>query len=138
MGCEFRLPEVGPSWDEPSRWSEDVRWKWKQAEHNNILEARAALSAASRIARSGASRCKALIISDSQVTVGAFSKGRSGTRVLNFLCRKLSAIRLGLGLRFVFRYVWTHRNHADAPSRGRPMGVLPEPSPQQFFQQAAG
>ena len=44
---------------------------------------------------------------------------------LQYLARRVAALRLAFGMRPSWRYVRTHQNHADAPSRGRPVGVLP-------------
>ena len=63
-------------------------------------------------------------MTDSQVTLGALGKGRSSVPVLNYICKKAAALALSQGLRVFWRYVRTHRNHADAPSRGRPFGEL--------------
>lgn len=125
-GDRVAVPEVGPCWDVIDRWRESARWTWRREEHNNLLEDRAALSAASRCLASPASWGRRfLIISDSQVVIGVFSKGRSSRPALNHFARKLAALRLGPGGRFYWRDVRTHRNHADAPSRGRSFGVLP-------------
>ena len=68
------------------------------------------------------------MIGDSQVFIGAFSKGRSSRPVINHLCRQVAAITLGLKRRVSWRYIRTHRNHADGPSRGHPVGVAPSSS----------
>ena len=47
-------------------------------------------------------------------------------KILNFVARRIAALSLSMGARLYWRYVRTHRNHADAPSRNRPFGVLPE------------
>ena len=66
---------------------------------------------------------------DSQVVIGACAKGRSSVKATNHLCRKMAAMTLGLGVRFSWRYVRTHRNHSDGPSRGFPLGVAPSSAP---------
>ena len=60
------------------------------------------------------------------MVIGAFSKGRSSCEALNRLARRLGALRLATGIRPYWRYVPTHRNHADAPSRNREWGLLPD------------
>ena len=91
-----------------------------------MLEGRAGLAAVGRLATDpDVIDQRALVISDSQVVIGAMSKGRSSIPIVNYLARRVAALRLALGMRLSWRYVRTHRNHADAPSRGRPFGVLP-------------
>lgn len=70
------------------------------------------------------------MFSDSQVVVGAFAKGRSSVRAINHLCRKIAAMTLGSGVRFGWRYIWTHRNHSDGRSKGFPLGVAPPSAPE--------
>ena len=127
MGDRVPSPEVSGVWDPLERWTETARWVWKKEEHNNILEARAGVVSA-RIASSRVENwnTRMVIISDSQVTIGVFGKGRSSTTVLNMLARRVAALQMGTGMRFYWRYMRTHRNHADGPSRGFPLGVAPK------------
>ena len=79
-----------------------------------------------------------LIIGDSQVVVGALSKGRSSRTSLNHVVRRSAGIRIAMGLRVSIRYIRTHRNHADAPSRGLPFGVKGVPDLAQEFYATCG
>jgi len=125
LGQKVPVPEVGPSWDALDRWHLDVAWKWKTPEHNNVLEARAAVAAFQRATKSSHSWGKRiLLISDSQVTIGALSKGRSSVMILNRLCRRMAAMVLGFQIKPYLRYVRTWRNIADGPSRGAGLGYL--------------
>ena len=92
-----------------------------------ILEARAGLVSA-KIASSKSANwdTRNVIISDSQVTIGVYAKGRSSRLQLNMLARRMAAINMATGMRFYWRYMRTHRNHADGPSRGYPLGVAPK------------
>ena len=75
LGDRVPVPEVGKNWDPIDRWKETSRWKWKQEEHNNILEAFAALAAARWLAQVPETTGKrAVVMSDSQVVIAAFSK----------------------------------------------------------------
>lgn len=123
-------PEVGREWDDLSRWKEETRWAWKRPEHNNLLEARAGLAALNLLAmdRSSWGR-RLLLISDSMVVIGAMSKGRSSRKVLNLIARRVAALVIGLDVRVAWRYVRTHRNHSDGPSRNCPLGVAPSDKP---------
>ena len=125
-GTRVPAPEVGKIWDDISRWKESSRWLFHKEEHNNILEGRAGVGAAVMVsADPQAMRSRVLLISDSQVVIGVMSKGRSSVHALNHLARRVAAISFATGARFYWRYIRTHRNHADAPSRQRPFGILP-------------
>jgi len=127
MGDRVPCPEVSAVWDPLERWKETARWKWKAAEHNNILEARAGVvSAKVATMRPSQWRQRKLLISDSQVAIGIFAKGHSSRKVLNLVARKKAALAVATGSRFYWRYMRTHRNHADGPSRGYPIGVAPK------------
>ena len=65
-----------------------------------------------------------LLIGDSMVTLGAFSKGRSSSAPVLHLCRRLAALCLGLGVKCYWRWVPTDHNNSDGPSRGGPLGVM--------------
>ena len=130
LGQKVPVPEVGASWDPVDRWHLEVAWKWTTPEHNNILEARAAVAAFQRATKATATWGKRiLLISDSQVTIGALSKGRSSVMILNRLCRRMAAMVLGLQIKPYLRYVRTWRNIADGPSRGAGLGYLDQQAP---------
>ena len=68
--------------------------------------------------------CRMLVVTDSQVALGCFRKGRSSNRGLLHLARRLAGLVLGYNLRLSLRYVPSHCNLADGPSRGsRRVGV---------------
>ena len=126
LGDRVPSPEVSGTWDPIERWTESARWVWGKEEHNNILEARAGVVSAklaSMVVENWNKRM--IIISDSQVTIGVFGKGRSSTLVLNLLARRMAALTMATGMKFYWRYMRTHRNHADGPSRGYPIGHAP-------------
>ena len=127
LGERVPCPEVSGAWDPLESWKETARWKWAKEEHNNILEARAGLISA-KIATMKPSNWgkRNLFISDSQVTIGVYAKGRSSRKVLNHLARKKGALSMATRSKFYWRYMRTHRNHADGPSRGFPIGVAPK------------
>ena len=133
LGERFMVPEVGPMWDPVERWRLLAQWTWETEEHNNVLEMRTAVAAAERMSRDQKNwDRRSLVISDSQATIGALSKGRSSKRIFNRLCRKACSIALGMGIKVYWRYIRTHRNVSDGPSRQKPLGyageapVLPE------------
>ena len=129
LGERVPAPEVGRNWDSLSRWKEEARWVWKLEEHNNVLEARAGVISARKATMTKDHWNKRhLLISDSQVAIGVFGKGRSSSRSLNILARRLVSIASATGSKFYWRYIRTHRNHADGPSRGVDLGVAPKTS----------
>ena len=134
LGMRSPVPEVDLKWDPVERWKLVSQWEWEIPEHNNILELRTAIATIDRLARRpGDWDTRHLMISDSQATIGALSKGRSSRRTFNSCCRRLLAATVGIGVRAYWRYVRTHRNVADGPSRGQALGnagtvpILAEP-----------
>ena len=86
--------------------------------HINILEARAVRMLVEQLAADGVTHARIVCLCDSRVVVGAFSKGRSSSRQLNFELRKTAACCLLYGLTLDLVWVPTWGNPADAPSRG--------------------
>ena len=85
VGDRVPVAEVVVCWDEIERCRETARWTWRKAEHNNVLEGRAGLAAVGRLATDpNVIDQRALVISDSQVVVGAMSKGRSLIHIINY------------------------------------------------------
>ena len=66
------------------------------------------------------------MITDSMVAIGAVSKGRSRSKVLNSILRRLAAYTLGCGTTLYPRWVSSGRNRADGPSRGYAKGQAPK------------
>ena len=68
-----------------------------------------------------------LVVTDSQVVLGVFRKGRTSSPGLLYLARRLAALCMGYQVRLSLRYVPSAKNLADGPSRGmRTPGVAPE------------
>ncbi|CAK0805124.1 unnamed protein product [Prorocentrum cordatum] len=127
LGTRIRVPPVHECWDDIARWKEVVRWRWEEKEHINLLEMRTGVAAARHSARTRASWGKRhLRITDSMVCLGGFSKGRSASRPILILCRRMAALDLGCGMREYWRWVPSDRNHSDGPSRGFPIGQAPK------------
>ncbi|CAK0856436.1 unnamed protein product [Prorocentrum cordatum] len=127
LGTRIRVPPVHECWGDIARWKEIVRWRWEEKEHINLLEMRTGVAAARHSARTRASWGKRhLRITDSMVCLGGFSKGRSASRPILILCRRMAALDLGCGMREYWRWVPSDRNHSDGPSRGFPIGQAPK------------
>ena len=94
-----------------------------QQQHINVLEARAVLFAVRRLVRDGARDARVLVLCDSRVCVGAFGKGRSSSRRLNFPLRCVVGLALAHGITLEIVWIPTWANPTDAPSRGRPLSV---------------
>jgi len=137
-GADIRLSQGGPL--DPSQWPrrsyEAAMWNWKPvlsyswgkrragngvapAEHINVLEMRAALSAVRYKARRGGLRQRWLHLLDSQVCLSVLAKGRSSSRRLAGVVEGISALLLITGSSLYGGYVNTDHNPADAPSRKR-------------------
>jgi hypothetical protein len=116
---KVKAPELPEGWGLEGDWRTILMGRWTHREHNNILEARVALMTVRRAARDSKSwGTRILILTDSEATRGAYGKGRSCSRPLLSLCRRLSALALGLRMKVRFRYISTSRNCSDNPSRG--------------------
>ena len=100
------------------RWSTLVASPWREEEHINSLEIRSISTAVRRVLSNPLSiNRRLLILSDSQVAVGALTKGRSSSHDLLRRIRPISALLLGSGLRLYLRWIPSASNPADAPSR---------------------
>ena len=100
---------------------------WARSEHINVLEARTIVNYARHLARSSKSQQKKyLIFTDSMVSLGALSKGRSSAPPLLALCRRLLVIRAIYGIRIYLRHVPSPLNCADGPTRNEPVGPARE------------
>jgi hypothetical protein len=132
-GDNIRCPPMAECFKTPDRWREIVRWKWRRTGHINVLEMQAALAAVQRRARSMKNwDLRFLAYVDSLVTLGVFSKGRSSRSGPLYAARRLGAVLIATGMRWFWRWVPTDQNHADAGSRGTPMGVKGTDSPQRI------
>ncbi|CAK0863104.1 unnamed protein product, partial [Prorocentrum cordatum] len=118
VALDSGIPALADGWTMRRRYHLVAadRWRW-QDEHINLKEARVALMGLRRHCRSVRMLgSKLLTLSDSQVTVGAFEKGRSSAG-LQALCRRAAAYRLGGQITRRLRYIETDRNPSDLDSR---------------------
>jgi hypothetical protein len=105
--------------DHPSVWQTIVSVPWRRAgDHINVLELRAASTAVRwAISSPACTRTRILLLSDSAVSVFSLLKGRSSSSDLLPRLRVLSALLLACGVSLVPRWVPSHLNPADGPSR---------------------
>ena len=88
-------------------------------EHINLREARAVLMYVRwLLRRCDRHRRRVVILVDSKVVVGTITKGRSGSRLLNSILRRISALCFAGGLRLCIMFVPTEHHPGDYPSRG--------------------
>jgi hypothetical protein len=99
-------------------WSTIVSSPWKRSEHINVLELRSLCTAVRWLLSRKDPGRRAMIFSDSQVVIGAVSKGRSSSQRLLRRIRHLSALLLASGFQLRLHYVRSVDNPADGPSRG--------------------
>jgi hypothetical protein len=120
------LPAAGTAGADPAllscvasaRWSTIVSSAWRAAEHINSLEVRSVATAIKWVLSFPSSfHRRLLVLSDSAVTVGAISKGRSSSPTLLRRLRSIAALCLGTGLTISVVWVPTAANPADEPSR---------------------
>ena len=91
---------------------------WFQEDRIVLLEAHAVLMALRWLAVNPENFGKRIIfLVDSMALLGALAKGRSSTRRLNRLCRRVAALLLATRIRPVWVWVESALNPADAPSR---------------------
>ena len=99
-------------------WRTIARARWRDAEHINVLECRALITGVRWVlSHPCALGARVLFLCDSQVVVGAVTKGRSSSQPLLRRLRALAALVLASGLRPTLRWIDTARNPADVPSR---------------------
>jgi len=91
--------------------------------HINVLELRGILALMQRLAAQGVTDCRLLVLVDSRVCVGALGKGRSSSRRLNHVLRRMAAVGLAAGISLDVVWIPTWSNPADAPSRGSSLYV---------------
>ena len=88
-------------------------------DHINIRECKALLFYVRWLLRSTARhRHRVIVLVDSKVVVGAVTKGRSGSRLLNGWVRRIHCLCFAGGIRLMLIYVPSEHNPSDYPSRG--------------------
>jgi hypothetical protein len=100
-------------------WHTAVSARWREpGEHINQFELRATSTALRRALSSPSStRHRILLLSDSQVAVGALSKGRTSAPHLLRRLRPITAALLASGVQLYARWIPSELNPADGPSR---------------------
>ena len=101
------------------QWRVSSVWKWTSRSHINVLEMTSAFQALKSAARKGGGRVP--LILDSNVSVRAIAKGRSSSRALQPLLRKIMALSLAFGIMAAVLFGPTRLNLSDDPTRDEPL-----------------
>lgn len=124
-GADVRLlmsvNEESHEWPYPAYrwyWQEKLSYPWKQEDHINELELQAFIvMVRRRVRKASRHRSRYLHIVDSAVTRGAVAKGRSTSRRLNRLLRKVAAMTLAADVYPLTAWTISRWNFADLASR---------------------
>ena len=105
-----------------SDWSLVSSWTFRNQVHINLQELAAVLRLLYIVAREK-TPYRIVVFVDSLVTRGALAKGRSTSRALNSLLKKVSATSIACSLFVVSPFCPTRLNVADDPTRCQPIRV---------------
>ena len=99
-------------------WRHCRAFRWKRVEHINLLELRAALHAIQwRCRRAAYCDFRTMILIDNQAILAVMAKGRSSSKKVNNLLRRLAALCCSLNIYVLVCWVDTVDNPADEASR---------------------
>ena len=101
-----------------SHWTLDECWEFKSPHHINILELAVVVRLVSKLAKACLG-CRVVIFVDSNVVKCAVNKGRSSSKALAVLLKKLGALSIGGGVYPLLVYSPTRLNPADDPTRNK-------------------
>ena len=112
------FPEVPATVLNSEHWTLVMADRWMFHDDILVLEARAVLKAAYRIAHSAHGRnCHAVVLVDNMSVVLAMSRYRAKTFKLLVMIRRLASIALARGIRFHLRWIPSEFNYSDEGSR---------------------
>ena len=103
-----------------SSWELEDCWAFKKPHHINILELSAVVRLVSRLVKDHVAG-RVIVFVDSNVVRCAGNKGRSSSRALLVLLKKLGALSVGGGLYINLVFSPTRLNPADDPTRQKPI-----------------
>ena len=100
------------------KWTPVFAARWARTDHINNLELRAIIQAVRwRISHHKETDMRILHVTDSYVCMSVISKGRSSSKMLQFLLRRLAAELLAFGLLLILSHVESSENPTDEQSR---------------------
>ena len=120
LGIVYRPDALIRSTVDPRRWvwKTAKAWPWQKKEHINLLELRSILRPLEWRARTSSFHsCRFLHLSDSQICLAVLVKGRSSSRKINRILRRIAALCLALNLLPLWSWISSKLNPADEPSR---------------------
>ena len=99
-------------------WEKVFAYKWKSNDHINSLELRALVHAMEwRVTHLQEVSLRVFHLTDSYVAMSVVSKGRSSSRMLKPLLKRLAAVLMAFDLYLVVSHVESSENPTDAASR---------------------
>lgn len=107
-------------------WSTTEKCRFNHRQHINVLEMRMVKAELKHLVKTSIDPHRAVLLVDSRVVVGAYSKGRSSSKQLNRLLRSMLGWSIVGQKSLHLIWVGTKSNPADHPSRGVP---IPPPTP---------
>ena len=120
-------------------WQTLFSWKFKKLSHINILELSSVLRLVVHLAKE-ASHTRVVALTDSLVVRGAVSKGRTSSKGLGAVLRKICSYVTAAGIYLTVPFVPTRLNVADDPTRGaelrRPAGEKVTAGMEELFEMA--
>lgn len=99
-----------------SRWKPLRAWRWKAKSHINVLESSTIVSLLKEVAWKEPDT-RQVILSDSRVSIGCISKGRSPSFLLQRQCKMSGALQAAAGIYPSLCFAPTRLNTADDPTR---------------------
>ena len=99
-------------------WSKVFAYKWQKHDHINSLELRSIIHAIEwRVRHLKEHHARIFHLTDSYICMSIISKGRSSSRMLKPLLRRLGAILLTFDLQLIISHVESTENPTDHDSR---------------------
>ena len=101
-------------------WEVHKSWKFKRSSHINLLEISSVLGLVEDLLRRGQS-IRVVSLIDSYVSRGALGKGRSASRAISCLFRRIGSSLAAGGIYLTTPFCPTRLNIADDPTRNHPL-----------------
>ena len=100
------------------KWEHLFNYKWKLSEHINVLELRTILHAIRyHIMHLKACHLRVFHVTDSYICMSVISKGRTSSRQLSRVLKKVNALLLAFGIHCIISHVESTDNPTDEASR---------------------
>lgn len=99
-------------------WEHLFNFRWKLQEHSNVLELRTILHAIQfYVSHLGVSHQRVFHVTDSYICMSVLAKGRTGSKQLGRVLKKINALLLAFGIYCVTARVESSENPTDEASR---------------------